>query len=47
MGEKLPLLIQYQDVFNLMPHMTQILSHIYEDILNFQLIILRYFQQPR
>ncbi|KAI0098179.1 putative zinc finger protein [Nemania sp. FL0031] len=47
MGEGLPLLIQHQRLFHDMPHMTQILSHIYEDIISFQLIIWRYFQQPR
>ncbi|KAJ3579076.1 hypothetical protein NPX13_g1491 [Xylaria arbuscula] len=45
--EELPLLIQHQDLFTIRPHMTQILSDIYEEILSFQHIILRYFQQPQ
>ncbi|KAK6829654.1 hypothetical protein PG987_010238 [Apiospora arundinis] len=45
-GEALPLLLQYQDLFRAEPHMIQVLSLMYEDILTFQRIILRYFQQP-
>ncbi|KAI3335699.1 putative zinc finger protein [Ustulina deusta] len=47
MGESLPLLLQYQCVFHTLPHMVRILSNIYEDVLKFQRIILRYFQQPQ
>ncbi|KAI1736472.1 putative zinc finger protein [Xylaria scruposa] len=46
-GQNLPLLLQYQDVFHTTPHMVRVLSLIYEDILKFQRIILRYFQQPQ
>ncbi|KAI1205006.1 putative zinc finger protein [Annulohypoxylon truncatum] len=45
-GESLPLLMQYRDTFRIKPHMIRILSDIYVDILEFQRIILRYFQQP-
>lgn len=46
MGDSLPLLLQYQDIFLATPHMIQVLVTIYEDILKIQRIILRYFQQP-
>ncbi|KAI1355972.1 putative zinc finger protein [Xylaria sp. FL0043] len=45
MGQSLPLPMQYQE-FNA-PHIVRILSHMYEDILKFQRILLRYFQQPQ
>lgn len=45
-GEKLPLLLRYQDLFRSKPHMVRILALIYEDILKFHRITLRYFQQP-
>ncbi|KAK6082031.1 zinc finger protein [Seiridium cupressi] len=47
MGENLPLLLQYQDLFRAKPHMVRVLALIYEDVLKFQRIILRYFQQPQ
>ncbi|TGJ88444.1 hypothetical protein E0Z10_g384 [Xylaria hypoxylon] len=47
MGDNLPLLMQYQDLFYAAPHMIRVLSLMYADILKFQRIILRYFQQPR
>ncbi|KAI0550332.1 putative zinc finger protein [Xylaria curta] len=46
-GQSLPLLMQYQNVFHTTPHMVRVLSLMYEDILKFQRIILRYFQQPQ
>ncbi|KAI1091079.1 putative zinc finger protein [Rostrohypoxylon terebratum] len=46
-GESLPLLIQYRNAFHTKPHLVTILSDIYADILEFQTIILRYFQQPQ
>ncbi|KAK8068838.1 hypothetical protein PG994_005454 [Apiospora phragmitis] len=45
-GEALPRLLQYQDLFRTEPHMVQVLALLYEDVLMFQRIILRYFQQP-
>ncbi|KAI8630498.1 putative zinc finger protein [Xylariaceae sp. FL1651] len=47
MGESLPLLMRYQDFFYVNPHMVKVLPLMYEDILKFQSIILRYFQQPQ
>ncbi|KAI0192374.1 hypothetical protein EV127DRAFT_426763 [Xylaria flabelliformis] len=47
MGQNFPLLMQHQDVFNNTPHMVRVLSLLYEDLLKFQKIILRYFQQPQ
>ncbi|KAI1113983.1 putative zinc finger protein [Nemania sp. NC0429] len=46
-GESLPLLMQYQDLFHTAPHMARVLPAMYEDILTFQRFILRYFQQPQ
>lgn len=46
-GEALPLLEQHRDVFRDQRHMIRNLEMIYEDVLTFQRIILRYFQQPR
>ncbi|KAF2492653.1 hypothetical protein BU16DRAFT_551492 [Lophium mytilinum] len=45
-GESLPLLLQYQDLFHSKPHMVRVLSLMYEDILKFHRIALSYFQQP-
>ncbi|KAI0157994.1 putative zinc finger protein [Hypoxylon sp. FL1284] len=45
-GEALPLLLQYRDLFRAQPHMVRVLALIYDDVLKFQRIILRYFQQP-
>ncbi|KAI0898910.1 putative zinc finger protein [Annulohypoxylon nitens] len=45
-GKSLPLIIQYRNTFHTKPHMVGILSDIYTDILEFQIIIIRYFQQP-
>ncbi|KAI1121431.1 putative zinc finger protein [Nemania abortiva] len=47
MGESLPLLSQYQDLFHAEPHLILVLSQMYEDILKFHRIILRYFQRSR
>ncbi|KAK8123091.1 hypothetical protein PG984_011761 [Apiospora sp. TS-2023a] len=46
-GEALPQLLQYQDIFQTEPHMVQVLALLYEDVLMFQRIIIRYFQQPQ
>lgn len=46
-GDALPQLLQYQDLFRTEPHMVEVLALLYEDVLKFQRIILRYFQQPR
>lgn len=46
-GESLPLLTQYQTLFQAKPHAVRNLWLIYEDLLKFHHIILRYFQQPR
>lgn len=46
-GEILPLLSQYEELFRRRPHMGRVLSLMYEDILKFHRIALRYFQQPR
>jgi hypothetical protein len=45
-GETLPLLLQYQNLFRAEPHMVTVLSLIYEDILKFHRLALRYFQLP-
>ncbi|KAF2994772.1 hypothetical protein E8E14_002949 [Neopestalotiopsis sp. 37M] len=45
-GETLPLVSQHQQQFRAEPHMIQILVLIYKDILEFQRIMLRFFQQP-
>ncbi|UKZ69787.1 uncharacterized protein TrAtP1_010791 [Trichoderma atroviride] len=45
-GESLPLLTQYQTLFQAKPHMVQNLWLIYDDVLAFHSIIFRYFQQP-
>ncbi|KAJ2989302.1 hypothetical protein NUW58_g3537 [Xylaria curta] len=47
MGESLPLLRPYQGLFRTEPRMVRVLSHMYDDILTFQRIVLRYFQQPQ
>ncbi|KAI4598575.1 hypothetical protein KJ359_002988 [Pestalotiopsis sp. 9143b] len=46
LGDALPLLEQYRDLFRNQRHMSRNLEKIYDDILEFQRIILRYFQQP-
>lgn len=46
-GESLPLLTQYQTLFQAKPHAVRNLWLIYEDLLKFHHIILRYFQQPQ
>ncbi|KAK6860607.1 hypothetical protein PG995_004243 [Apiospora arundinis] len=45
--DALPRFSQYQDLFRAKPHMVRVLTLMYEDVLKFQRIILRYFQQPR
>ncbi|KAK8851009.1 zinc finger protein [Apiospora arundinis] len=45
-GEALPLLSQYGDLFHTKKHMVRVLALMYEDVLTFQRIILSYFQQP-
>ncbi|KAJ5090487.1 hypothetical protein N7532_009171 [Penicillium argentinense] len=44
-GEHLPLLLQYQDLFRVQPEMVRVLSLIYEDILEFHRLAIQYFQQ--
>ncbi|KAI9687323.1 MAG: hypothetical protein M1822_002366 [Bathelium mastoideum] len=46
-GEQLPLLARYEALFREKPHMVDVLSRMYEDILKFHKIALRYFQQSR
>ncbi|KAK7999487.1 hypothetical protein PG990_012087 [Apiospora arundinis] len=45
-GEAIPLLLQYQDLFRAEQHMIQVLTQMYEDIAKFQAIILHYFMFP-
>ncbi|KAF2800244.1 hypothetical protein K505DRAFT_229183, partial [Melanomma pulvis-pyrius CBS 109.77] len=44
-GQNIPHLIQYQQLFERYPYMTSVLSLIYEDILEFHREALRYFKQ--
>ncbi|TPX09019.1 uncharacterized protein E0L32_001720 [Thyridium curvatum] len=45
LGENLPRLLQYKDVLSSMTHMIGVLVSLYEDLLEFQQILLRYFKQ--
>ncbi|KAI0968627.1 putative zinc finger protein [Xylaria arbuscula] len=45
MGESLPHLLQYRPLFQVQPHLGDVLSNIYKTTLNFQLDLLRYFEQ--
>ena len=45
-GEQIPLLLQYQNVFEQSPHMASILEIIYKDILEFHQQALRVFGKP-
>lgn len=45
-GENLPLLLQYQTLFQNDPRIGKILVFMYEDILEFHRRALGYFQQP-
>ncbi|KAI9662395.1 MAG: hypothetical protein M1821_008562 [Bathelium mastoideum] len=45
-GEQLPLLAQYETIFREKPHMVDVLSLMYKDILKFHRIALSYFQKP-
>ncbi|KAF2178004.1 putative zinc finger protein [Zopfia rhizophila CBS 207.26] len=45
-GENLPLFLQYENLFHAQPHTVRVLTLMYEDILKFHRIALRYFQQP-
>ncbi|KAJ5901293.1 hypothetical protein N7504_007286 [Penicillium tannophilum] len=45
LGDSIPLLLQYQELFRTKPHMTRVLSLMYEDILNFHRLAMKYFQQ--
>ncbi|KAF2102281.1 hypothetical protein NA57DRAFT_35425 [Rhizodiscina lignyota] len=45
-GENLPLLSQYQDLFKTNSHMVAVLPLMYEDILKFHKDALHYFEQP-
>jgi hypothetical protein len=42
-GEQIPLLLQYQTVFETSPHMASVLEMIYKDILEFHQQALRVF----
>ncbi|KAJ5768868.1 hypothetical protein N7520_003427, partial [Penicillium odoratum] len=44
-GKNLPLLLQYQELFRTKPHMVKVLLLIYEDILKFHRLAMRYFQR--
>ncbi|KAJ3536177.1 hypothetical protein NM208_g5825 [Fusarium decemcellulare] len=44
-GEQIPLLASYKDLFSGHAHMRSLLVMIYEDILSFHVIALRYFRQ--
>lgn len=44
-GQDMPLLLQYQSVFQDNPHMVRVLTLMYEDILEFHRRALKYFQQ--
>ena len=45
-GERMPLLRQYREIFQNTPHMTKVLEMIYADILNFHRMALRVFTLP-
>lgn len=45
-GEQIPLLLQYQNVFDQSPHMASVLEMIYKDILEFHQQALRVFGKP-
>ncbi|KAJ5809175.1 uncharacterized protein N7503_001393 [Penicillium pulvis] len=45
LGDSIPLLLQYQELFRTKPHMTRVLSLMYEDILSFHRLAMKYFQQ--
>ncbi|KAG9233941.1 hypothetical protein BJ875DRAFT_377537 [Amylocarpus encephaloides] len=45
-GENIPLLTQYQDLFPDNARMAKVLGYMYQDILEFHQKALRYFQQP-
>ncbi|KAI1175182.1 putative zinc finger protein [Nemania sp. FL0916] len=45
MGQSLPHLPQYKSLFEEQPHLGDVLPNIYKTILNFQLDLLRYFEQ--
>ena len=44
-GQDMPLLLQYQFIFQDNPHMVRVLTLMYEDILEFHRRALKYFQQ--
>jgi hypothetical protein len=44
-GEPLPLLAQYQTLFQVNPYMRRVLEFIYTDILKFHAKALKYFKQ--
>ncbi|GAW19057.1 hypothetical protein ANO14919_085410 [Xylariales sp. No.14919] len=47
MGDSLPLLMRHRDLFQATSPMVRVLSEMYVDILKFQRIVMRYFQQPQ
>ncbi|KAI2626752.1 hypothetical protein GGR54DRAFT_483461 [Hypoxylon sp. NC1633] len=46
LGESLPLLLRYEDLFRGDSNMQKVLAFIYKDILEFHRLALKYFQQP-
>jgi len=44
-GEQIPLLTQYENIFRSQPKMTQVLQLFYHDILDFHWKAMRYFKQ--
>lgn len=46
-GDKLPLLVQYEDLFRHKPYMGELLVNIYQDIIKFHCTALDYFKQRR
>lgn len=44
-GEQIPLLLQYQALFQAYPHMRQLLVDIYQDILEFHREAIKHFQK--
>lgn len=46
-GESLPLLSQYEQLFTSEPRMVQVLALIFQDILSFHRLAVQYFSKPR
>jgi len=45
-GERIPLLLQYEGLFRADVNMSRVLTYLYTDILEFHRRALKYFQQP-